>query len=92
MKNIGIPGFAANGITLHKCSQLWVTPKFIDQTEGWSWHPSGPWSVTLGRAWRGDLDVYLGHYFVYENESAKAVWRIVRVSKSFSGLLGKWPD
>lgn len=86
-----------------KCSQLWVTPELINRVEGWWWlldvsavlNEGDPSSIrTKQRVWAqsSDLDLLIGHYFVYENGPVKVVWRIVKVDESRTMLLGKWPD
>lgn len=76
---------------LYECSQLWVTPEFIERIDGWSWRLDMPNPLEDDTPWRG-LDVFLGHYFVYEKGPVKAVWRIIKLDESRSMFLGKWPD
>lgn len=75
---------------LHECSQLWVTPAFIEHIDGWSWRLDVPNPLEGHTPWR--LDCFIGHYFVYEKGPVKAVWRIIGFDQSQAMVLGKWPD
>lgn len=86
--------FPAHDGLLYECPRLWVSPEFIEYTDGWSWWYSPlesgilhPWGTYL---WF--IDSLNGRFFVHEAEGIKTVWRIIEVDVQRNMLLGSWPE
>lgn len=74
-----------------RCPELWVTPEYVDQVDGWSWRlASNPFEDD--GPFRLGLDVFVGHGIAYQSDDGPVVWSIVGVNESRTALLCKWPD